>query len=125
MAFGRALTEVRSALNFPADTVNRALLYTKNLERDEKLNRAQIIRFLLDHSRKMEKTWGKMQELANNMASGLPRASETQLPEDPTATPEKATTSGTPPKPLAGTPRVNQGGFVDLIGTPDLVSPIS
>ena len=42
-ASGRALTEVRSALNFLADTVNKALLYTENLERDEKLNRAQII----------------------------------------------------------------------------------
>ena len=59
------------------------------------------------------------------MDPGLPSASETQLPEDPTATPEKTTTSGTPTRPSAGTPEVNSGGFVDLIGTPDLVSPMS
>ena len=67
----RALTEVCTALGFPVDIVNRAFLYTENLERDEKLNRAQIIRFLLNHNRKMEKTWGKMQELVNNMAQNF------------------------------------------------------
>ena len=124
-ASGQALTEVRSALNFPVDTVNRALLYIENLERDENLNRAQIIRFLLNHSRKMEKTWDKMQELVNNMAPELPKPCEIQVPEDPIAIPIKAKTSGTPSGLSAGTSEVNPGGFVDLIGTPDLVSPMS
>ena len=46
----RALADVRDALNFPVDTVNRSLLFTNFLEKDGKINRAQIIRFLMDHA---------------------------------------------------------------------------
>lgn len=46
---GWALAEVKNALNFPVDCVNRSLLFSARLERDEKLYKRQIIRFLLDH----------------------------------------------------------------------------
>ena len=46
----QALTEVREALNFPVDTVNRSLLFTNFLEKEGKIHRPQIIRFLMDHA---------------------------------------------------------------------------
>ena len=49
-ASARALADVRDALNFPVDTVNRSLLFTNFLEKDGKINRSQIIRFLMDHA---------------------------------------------------------------------------
>ena len=55
-ASAQALTEVRAALNFLVDTVNRSLLFTAFLEKEGKINRSQIIRFLMDHARKMEHT---------------------------------------------------------------------
>ena len=61
------MTDVREALNFPVDTVNRSLLFTNFLEKDGKINRQQIIRFLMDHARKMETTWDKMQVLVSNV----------------------------------------------------------
>jgi hypothetical protein len=108
-ASGLALAEVQTALSFPADTVNRALLFTENLERDEKLNRGQIIRFLLDHSKKMEKTWSRMQELIRNMFPPPPIAAGTQTPEAPSATPVSD----------AGTSQDTPASFNDMVGTPD------
>ena len=70
LAFALALSKVRTALSFPVDMVNRALLFTEDLEWDEKLNCGQIIRFLLDHGRKMEKTWVKMLYLVNHLPVG-------------------------------------------------------
>ena len=65
--FARALADVRDALNFPVDIVNRSLLFTNFLEKDGKINRAQIIRFLMDHAQKMEATWDKVQVLVSNV----------------------------------------------------------
>ena len=112
---GRAMVEVCEALSFPVDTVNRALLFTENLERDEKLNRGQIIRFLMDHSRRMEKTWSCMQELVWNMFPPPPIAQGSQVPEDSAAT----------PGPVAGVSQTTPVGFNDMVGTPDFVSPMS
>ena len=56
----QALTEVREALNFPVDTVNGSLLFTNFQEKNGKINRPQIICFLMDHAQKMETTWDKM-----------------------------------------------------------------
>ena len=114
-ASGKAMEEVRTALSFPVDTVNRALLFTETLERDEKLNRGQIIRFLLDHGRKMEKTWSRMQELVRNMFPPPPIAAGPQSPDVPILTP--ATDAGT----SQGTP----ASFNDLVGTPDFGTPNS
>ena len=117
-ASARLLVEVRAALSFPVDTVNRSLLYTESLEKQEKLTRGQIIRFLLDHSRKMETTWKKMQELVQHLIPEAPRACGTQVPEEPLLTPEKASTP-------SGTPKATPGDFIDLAGTPELISPFS
>ena len=59
----RALVEVRDALNFPVDTVNRSILFTAGLEKEDRMTRGQMIKFLLEHGRKMERTWEKMQLL--------------------------------------------------------------
>lgn len=62
-----ALADVQTALSFLVDNVNRSLLFSARLEKVSKLNWGEIIRFLLDHSRNMERTWEHMQELAANM----------------------------------------------------------
>ena len=54
-----------------------------------------------------------------------PKASERQIQEEPLATPVKVGTSGTPPGPSAKILGVSPGGFIDLIGTSDLASPMS
>ena len=70
-----ALAEVRTAFNFSVDTVNRGLLFTNFLEKEGKINRPQIIRFLLDHARNIERTWDNMQTLVSNI-----RLAEEQQP---------------------------------------------
>ena len=115
-ASARALEQVRTALTFPVDTVNRSLLYTEELEKGERLNRSQIIRFLIDHGRKMEGTWEKMQVLVSNMSVAFPPSQGTQTPVTPTVTPDKATPSGLAPIP---------GDVFDLVGTPDFSSPMN
>ena len=55
------------ALSVPIDVVNRSLLFTNFLEKKGKINRPQIIRFLLDHARNMERTWDNMQTLVSHM----------------------------------------------------------
>lgn len=77
-----ALAEVRTVLNFPFDTVNRCLLFTTQLEKEDKLNRGHIIRFYLDHSQKMEKTWENMVELVANMTPEGPETRGTQAPKE-------------------------------------------
>lgn len=116
-ASAKALGEVRNALEFPADTVNRSLLYTEELEKGERLNRGQIIRFLLDHGRKMEGTWEKMQQLVRNMSVAFPTSQGTQTPAAPTVTPVRAEPSGTSP---GGAEAAS-----DLFGTPDFASPMN
>jgi hypothetical protein len=81
--------------------------------------------FLLDHNRKMEKMWIRMQELVNNILARTPKAGGTQILEEPLETPAKAGTSGTTPKPAAGSSQVSPEEFNDFIGTPDLASLFS
>ena len=66
-----------------------------------------------------------MQELVNNIATEPPKAYGTQIPEKPLATPVKTGTFGTTSGLTAGTSRVTPGGFIDLIGNPDLASPMN
>ena len=42
-ASAQTLAQVRTALNFPVDTVNRRLLFINFLEKEGKINRPQII----------------------------------------------------------------------------------
>ena len=79
-ASARALTEVRTALSFPVDVVNRSLLFTNFLEKEGKINRPQIIRFLLDHARNMERTWDNMQTLVSNMKSAEEQKTSQETP---------------------------------------------
>ena len=112
----RALVEVRTALAFPVDTVNRSLLYTEQLEKEEKLNRSQIIRFLHDHSRKMEVTWTKMQLLAGSLLHNTPEPAGTPMSEAPRKVPERGGPSGTPPTALPEP--------FDFLSTPPAGSPM-
>lgn len=64
---GWALADVQAAVSLPIDIVNRSLLLSARLEKEGNLNCRQIIRFVLDHNRKMERIWEQMQELAANM----------------------------------------------------------
>ena len=66
-ASARALSEVWVALSFPVDIVNRSLLFTSFLEKEGKINKPQIIRFLQDHAQNMERTRDNMQTLVSNM----------------------------------------------------------
>lgn len=53
----RTLIEVKDALTLPVDVVNKARLFNERLEREDKVSRGYIIRYLNDEARKMEKTW--------------------------------------------------------------------
>lgn len=55
-----AVADVKAALNFPIDNVSCSLLFSTRLEKEGKLNQGQIIRFLPDHSRKIERTGEQM-----------------------------------------------------------------
>jgi hypothetical protein len=115
------LTEVRTALSFPVDVINRSLLFTNFLEKEGMINRPQIIRFMQDHARNMERTWDNMQTLVSNMkpAEELKMAQETLLRQK---TPELFKT------PEAGGPSKSKSGAEaspdDMISTPDFVSPL-
>lgn len=63
--------------------VNRARLFDERFEREEKLNRGHIIRYLNDQVRKIEKTWTKMQLFVGNME---PVRQGTQTPDLSTPT---------------------------------------
>ena len=65
----QVLIDVRAALDFPVDTVNRSLLFTAFLEKEGKINISQIIWFLMDHARSMQRTWDNMQLLVSNLKS--------------------------------------------------------
>lgn len=68
MGIGRG----KASLNFLVDTVNQSLLFKACLEKEGKLNRGQMICFLVDHNRKMEETWEQTQEMAANMTLAGP-----------------------------------------------------
>ena len=118
-----ALAEIRKVLDFPVDTIHRSLLFTERLETEGKLNRGQIIRFLNDHGRKMEKTWGQMRELVANLAPEGPEERSTQAPED-LVTPVRVTTTPEPVAPQQATPETS-GGAVNPEKTPATGSPMS
>ena len=67
-------------MSFPVDTVNRSLLFTAFLEKEGKINRSQIIRFLMDHAQKMEHTWDNMQVLVANITPASGPQSEPKTP---------------------------------------------
>ena len=62
----KALAGVRQFLVHPIDVVNKARLFDAKLDKEEKLSRANVIRFLNDQARKMERTWEQMQTLVAN-----------------------------------------------------------
>ena len=118
-----ALVEVRKNLDFPVDTVNRSLLFTAQLEKEGCTNRGQIIRFLMEHSRKMETTWKLMQGLVANMKPEGPEERATQAPED-LATPVRVVTT---PEPAAPAEAVAGGeeAPAPTMATPALLSPLT
>jgi hypothetical protein len=69
------------ALNFPVDTVNRSLLFINFLEKEGKINRPQIIQFLMDHARNMECTWDNMQTLVSNIKSAEEQQPAQETPD--------------------------------------------
>lgn len=81
-ASARALAKVVTALNFLVDSINQTLLFRGRLEKEDKVNRGQIIRFLLDQNWKMESTWEQMRELMANMTPEGPEARRTSKLED-------------------------------------------
>ena len=117
----RALADVRDALNFPVDIVNRGLLFTNFLEKDGKINRAQIIRFLMDHAQRMESTWDKMQVLVSNMRGRDGQQTETVTPPKQT-TPDifKTPEHGGPSQPKSR----GDASPDDRVSTPDFISPL-
>ena len=121
-ASAQALSEVQTALSFPVDTVNRSLLFTAFLEKEGKINRSQIIRFLMDHARKMEHTWDNMQVLVANisLASG---------PQPEPKTPARRKSPDLFRTPQAGGPSETKTGPDaspdDMVSTPDFVSPLT
>ena len=109
-------------MSFPVDTVNRSLLFTAFLEKEGKINRSQIIRFLMDHARKMEHTWDNMQVLVVNisLASGPqpePKTPARRKSPDLFRTPEAGGPSETKTGPDASPD--------DMVSTPDFVSPLT
>jgi len=123
-ASARALAEVKAALDFPVDTVNRSLLFTARLEKEGNLNRGQIIRFLQDHSRKMEKTWVLMQGLVAQLIPAGPEDRGTQAPQD-LSTPVRVTTTPVEPMDPSGATPGSAEKPIDLGEIPEHVSPMS
>lgn len=62
-----ALREVKETVSLPLDVLNKARLFEEQLEKEEKLSRGHIIRYLGDQARKMERTWGHMQLLVKTL----------------------------------------------------------
>lgn len=46
--------------------MNKARLFEEQVEKEEKLNRGHIIRYLSNQARKMEKTWAQMKLLVGS-----------------------------------------------------------
>lgn len=66
----RDVIEVKHALTLLVDVVSRTRLSDERLEREDKLSQGHIIQNLNDQARKMEKTWGQMQLLVENITQG-------------------------------------------------------
>lgn len=62
-----ALMEIKEALSLLIDVVNKAKLFNEQMEKQEKLNRGHIIRYLSDQARKMEKTCRQMQLMVGSL----------------------------------------------------------
>lgn len=92
------LEEVREALTFPVDTVNRSLFFDELLDKQGKVNRSHVIRFLLDHGRKMERTWGFMREMAEHFQEARPQPAPAKVLEQPEEQQPQPPQSG-PPEP--------------------------
>ena len=109
---GRALAEVKAAVDFPVDTANRARLYDRSLEGMDTKNLSKIIRFLMDHSKEMDKTWSKMRTLVTNMTTAAPTSCGTQLPEQllPSRTAARPSGSEAGPSGSAVAPAVATAG---------------
>ena len=136
----RALLEIREALTIPVDVVNKAKLYEEQLEAGEPLTRANVIRFLLDQGRKMEKTVGQLRGLIDSLNGNEPVQQGTQTPgsgsrrPEPTSperkgkevVPEASTDSsdGPPTTPAANLPENLDWGSIDLPSTGALLRPL-
>ena len=108
-------------MDFPVDTVNRNLLFTTFLEKEGKLNRPQIIRFLMDHARNMEHTWDNMQVLVANITLAADQQPEPK-------TPARWRSLNLFRTPEARGPSQTKTGIDasldDMVSTPNFVSPL-
>ena len=115
----KALTEVKAALDFPVDIVNRSLLLTNFLEKEGKINRPQIIRFLMYHARNIEHTWDNMQTSVLNI-----RPAEEERPEQETPVRQKTPHLFTTHE-AGGASQTKTGADAspdDMVSIPDFVS---
>ena len=91
------------------------------MEKEDKPNCPQIIRFLMDHARNMEHTWDNMQVLVANITPAVDQQPEPKTPvrrrtHDLFQTPE----GGGPSQTKTGT----NASSDDMVSTPDFVSPL-
>ena len=106
-----ALTKVKAAFDFPADTLNQALVYNKSLKGTDVKNLGKIIAFLMDQSKELEGIWNKMRKMITDLPSKKSKAYGTELPEQPLPGAAAADPSGTNPRQKTEAPA---SAFLDL-----------